>query len=706
MSAKQKDVKKQDQSVDPRRRRKRLVSVLALVLAAMMLIWTVLMSMGSFLSWGETGGVFSSGGSKNSAATAAAAITADGLLSGADALTAGDRRMEAHASPGEADDPGAPASESMVLYLRGIWVSTAYNLDFPTKWTTDAAALRRECDEILNRCQELGMNTVFFQVRPSADAMYRSDYFPWSRFLSGSWGVAPSDGFDPLAYMVRGAHARNMELHAWINPYRTGITDQNRASVLAVSPGLNAVSSDLVKYGSEYYLDPSSQNVRNLITNGALEIVNNYDVDGIHMDDYFYPAPDFADDAAYQASGTFLNRDDWRRDNVNQLIKQMNYSLHQADPEISFGISPVGVWANKSAACPEGSDTRGLESRNYRYADSVTWIQNHWIDYIAPQIYWAIGFDRADYAVLTEWWSRVTQGTGVRLYIGMADYRAVESGSKDEWGGTDMLRRELDLNAWTQEVSGEIHFRYKSIAEDAALTQLYQQYYQEKMYRYAVDILFTDILDHWAKAWIESLAEDGILNGMGNRLFMPDRDVTRAQFVKMLSGLVPETELSSPPDAGFTDVVADAWYADYVNWAADREIVSGMGDGTFAPEETITREQMTLMLVQFADAYAVTFGDENPPIRFEDREQIDEWALDSVDAAVAGGLINGFERKDETGAVTGFEFQPLGTATRAQAAKVIYLVREKMEPFMEPFNDMIDGEEALPSEPVQQGSTD
>ena len=299
---------------------------------------------------------------------------------------------------------GTPAASDE---MRGVWVSTVYNLDYPSQATTDPAALRAEADAILDNCVQWGLNAVFLQVRPSADSLYPSEVFPWSKYLTGTAGTAPADGFDPLAYWVEAAHARGLELHAWINPYRITRGGDTEWDQLPSSHPAKMNPDWVVKYSDgNYYFNPGLQQVRDLVTRGAVEIAQNYDVDGLHMDDYFYPGSDFADSATYQQyGGSFSNIGDWRRDNVNQLVAQLDTALHNVRPDIQFGISPSGIWANKSTDS-RGSDTNGYEHYASSYADSLYWIDNGLVDYIIPQIYWEIGHKSADFATLADWHGR------------------------------------------------------------------------------------------------------------------------------------------------------------------------------------------------------------------------------------------------------------------------------------------------------------
>lgn len=413
------------------KKRKRWLSATALVIAVIFIVWTIAASLLS---------VWAADGSSDAAAS----------------------------SNGNADD------------MRGIWVSTVMNLDYPSAKTTDAAALKAEADKILDNVKAMNMNTVFLQVRPCGDAFYKSSIFPWSSYISGTQGVAPADGFDPLEYWVSAAHARGLELHAWINPYRItrgGDTEWN--SLAASNPAKGDYADCVVKYSDgNYYYDPGDPKSIDLIVKGALEIVNNYDVDGIHMDDYFYPGTSFNDDASWKAYGSgYSNKSDWRRDNVNKLVAELDTKLHQADSSIRFGISPQGIWAN-STTMPNGSATKGNEAYTQKFADCVAWINSGTIDYIAPQIYWNVGYKVADYSVLAKWWSNAVKGTDVDLYIGMADYRSSNVTDKNSvWYGTSELKRQLAINKADSNIKGEIHFRYKLMANDSNIVNLYKTYY-------------------------------------------------------------------------------------------------------------------------------------------------------------------------------------------------------------------------------------
>jgi len=368
--------------------------------------------------------------------------------------------------------------------FRGLWVSTVVNIDYPVKPTTDPETLKKEAIRILDLAQDTGFNAVFLQVRPTADAFYKSQIFPWSKYLTGKQGVAPAGGFDPLEFWVTEAHKRGLELHAWINPYRVtkkeaGQPAHDFASLSSNNPAVLNPQWVVKHSDGNLYFDPGLPQVRQLIIDGVLEIIRNYDVDGIHFDDYFYPSTTFNDQTTYnkyRPSGQSL--DDWRRENVNTLIRDCYKAIKAARSSVRFGISPFGIWANRSSN-PKGSDTSGFQSYSGHYADSLKWVKDGIIDYIAPQLYWNIGYSVADYSKLLAWWKNAVSGTGVDLYIGQAAYKAGDSNPSSPWYGTQEIVRQLELNSTVEEVKGSIMFTYNSLANYPALTEAIKEVYSK-----------------------------------------------------------------------------------------------------------------------------------------------------------------------------------------------------------------------------------
>lgn len=579
--------------------------------------------------------------------------------------------------------------------MRGIWVSTVYSLDYPESATVDDEELRRQADEILDSSKAMGMNAVFLQVRPSADAFYESDYYPWSRYLSGTQGLAPENGFDPLKYWVEAAHERGMELHAWINPYRVTRSGESEYEALSADNPARQHPEWLIKYDGNYYFDPALPEVRRLVTDGALEIVNNYDVDGIHLDDYFYPGQDFADQASYEKYGSgFSDIGDFRRDNVNQLIRMLDEELHAADSDLSFGVSPSGIWANKSTL-PEGSDTAGTESYSRYYADSVYWAEAGIVDYLAPQIYWNIGYSIADYQILANWWSDMLEGTGVKLYIGMADYKAAEAAGdpSSAWYGTAELERQMNLNRSISGISGEIHFRYRLIESDAQISSFLRDYYGEEPSEdpseepgenpddnpagdpeegQQGENEFSDVsADSWYYNAVSYVTSEGLMKGTSEDLFSPGQKLSRAMTVTILH------RLAGTPSAGtaasFADVESGSWYDEAVAWAAEHGIVTGYDATHFGPEDYITREQMAAIFCRYAEDAGMDTAAGGSSIDlaavFTDGSEVSPYAQASVKWAVDSGLISG--RDDGT-------LDPKGTASRAEAAQILQNFCEKI----------------------------
>ncbi len=300
--------------------------------------------------------------------------------------------------------------------MQAVWMATVYNLDFPTV-KNDITAQKQEYIEKINNLKALGINTVVVQVRPKADALYKSQINPWSDVLTGIQGKDP--GYDPLAFMIEEAHKRGMALHAWLNPYRvtTSGTDINK---LSPNHPARLHPEWLIKWNNALYYNPELEGVKTHIVETVKEIVTNYDVDGIHFDDYFYPS-NYPLPSGEDKDGPVANS---RREHVNDLIQRVSNAIKQINDEVSFGISPMGIWKN-STSDPTGSETKGNESYYTVFADTRTWIKNGWIDYVVPQIYWETGNKAADYETLVKWWSNEVRETGVDLYIGHGLYKDV-----------------------------------------------------------------------------------------------------------------------------------------------------------------------------------------------------------------------------------------------------------------------------------------
>jgi uncharacterized lipoprotein YddW (UPF0748 family)/N-acetylmuramoyl-L-alanine amidase len=345
--------------------------------------------------------------------------------------------------------------------LHGVWVTTVGNADFPKKQGESVAQQKKEADAILDKVRAMGLNTIFLQVRPNSDALYKSSVYPWSAVLTGTQGKDP--GYDPLAYFIDGAHKRGLKLSAWINPYRVQ-TVANKAALCATNPAKLHPAWAVPTSAGQLYYDPGLPAVRSMIEQGVLEIVKNYDVDGIVFDDYFYPEKNFADGATYKAYGAGLSLDDFRRDSVNKLINELHKKIKSLNPEIEFGVSPAGVWGNHSQNLL-GCDTKGSYSSYYdQYADTRLWVKKNWVDFICPQIYWSIGDERADYKTVLKWWADTVNGTGVKLYIAHAVSK--QGGGESGWNSPDQIVLQIREAEKYPAYKGSVFFDYSSLCQN------------------------------------------------------------------------------------------------------------------------------------------------------------------------------------------------------------------------------------------------
>lgn len=363
--------------------------------------------------------------------------------------------------------------------IHGVWVSTVSNIDYPSKPGISAEQLRAEADAFLDRAVELRLNLIVLQVRPMGDAYYQSDIYPQSSFISGEQGKAPDENFDALAYWVEGAHKRGLQLHAWVNPYRVTV-GKKKLEDLAENNPARMHPEWTFQHGDRIYLNPGLPEVRQLVVDGMVEIVKKYDVDGIHIDDYFYPERNLTEDEETfkQYGQDFDNIEDWRRYNVDLLIQAAGEAIHKARANVVWGVSPAGIWANKNSN-PLGSETRGNQCYYNLYADVRGWIKKEWIDYVVPQIYWHIGLNIADFSILTDWWSDVVKDTNVKLYIGMAPYRVDPKSKTEAWRDCSELTRQFEYIANSPEVDGQVFFTAHSLKPGKPACPAIEEYGKE-----------------------------------------------------------------------------------------------------------------------------------------------------------------------------------------------------------------------------------
>ncbi len=356
--------------------------------------------------------------------------------------------------------------------FRAMWVASMANIDWPSRPGLDLETVQAEYRALLDLAVRFHHNAIVVQIRPSADTFWPSPYEPWSQWLTGrSDGASP--GWDPLAFLITESHARNLEFHAWFNPYRASSPQFAGPDLAKLPPGHPlrrhphwAVVYPLNAPGSALYYNPGIPAAREYVQKSILHALKNYDIDAVHLDDYFYPYPaagqNFPDDDTFHIYGAgFSDKQVWRRHNVNRFVQELSSAIKQHKPWVKFGISPFGVWRNR-ASDPLGSDTDAwMESWYQLAADSRKWVKQGWLDYIAPQLYWNIGFPPADYEKLLSWWSDVVSATPVHLYIGQADYKT-GTAPQPAWQDGAEIARHLRLHQ-KYPVAGNVHFSAKDL---------------------------------------------------------------------------------------------------------------------------------------------------------------------------------------------------------------------------------------------------
>ena len=325
-------------------------------------------------------------------------------------------------------------------------------------------SVKRKLRNELDLLREAGINAVIFQVRPEADALYNSRLEPWSRHLTGKQGQMPRPYWDPMEFMIDECHKRGMEFHAWVNPYRAKTSLSVTLDSLHV---YNIHPEWFVTYGNQLYFDPGLPESRHHICMVVSDIVLRYDVDGIHMDDYFYPYPiaglSFPDDGSFRRYGKgFDSRDDWRRHNVSLLIEQLHDTIGSIKPWVKFGVSPFGIYRNQSSD-PLGSRTSGLQNYDDLYADVLLWARNGWVDYLIPQIYWEIGHPVADYDTLVRWWALHSENRP--LFIGQSVQNTVEHADPDN-PHVNQLPHKMALQRSFQSIKGSCQWYAGAVVQN------------------------------------------------------------------------------------------------------------------------------------------------------------------------------------------------------------------------------------------------
>ena len=360
--------------------------------------------------------------------------------------------------------PSASANERSAVSFRGAWIATVANIDWPTPEAVGNTDLQQaEMIFLLDSLHSIGINAIIFQVRPTADALYRSEYEPVSHWLTGkqgSWGEQTP--YDPLQWTIEQAHKRGMEVHVWLNPYRVNLAKTD-TSTLAPDHIMRRHPDWFWEYNKQWYFNPGLEQTREWICTIVQDIVQRYDIQAIHMDDYFYPYPagkqQLPDTKTFeQYPRGFDNIHDWRRNNVNLAIQAISETIRECKDSVEFGISPFGVWRNNNVDSTGSATRAGITNYDDLYADIRLWIKEGWIDYVLPQLYWEIGKKVADYEILAHWWANEVRGTRCKLYIGMAPYRLENASPKTPWGVGNEIKRQMDLNRTIPEITGECFY--------------------------------------------------------------------------------------------------------------------------------------------------------------------------------------------------------------------------------------------------------
>ncbi|WP_339738091.1 family 10 glycosylhydrolase [uncultured Sunxiuqinia sp.] len=350
--------------------------------------------------------------------------------------------------------------------FRAAWVATVSNIDWPSKQGLSIALQQQEALVLLNKLQQVGMNAVIFQMRPASDAFYPSDIEPWSRYLTGIPGQDP--GYDPLQFWIDECHKRNMEFHAWFNPFRVALKyDEPLAS------GHIAFDNEdwVVKYGNSLYFDPGLPETRQFITDVVIDVVRRYDVDAVHFDDYFYPYPiigeafpDTLSFRKYRRGYADEQLEDWRRENVDLTIEKLSMAIKSVKPWVKFGISPFGVWRNIADDERGSLTSAGNTNYDHLYADVIKWMENGWLDYLLPQLYWHIGHPAANFETLSNWWKHHAYNRA--LYVGHSVYKCDPASSILEWRQCSQLPDQIRLTRKIQEIGGSAFYSAKHFYRD------------------------------------------------------------------------------------------------------------------------------------------------------------------------------------------------------------------------------------------------
>ncbi len=438
---------------------------------------------------------------------------------------------------------------------RAAWIATVDNIDWPSKPGLPVEQQKEEMIHLLDALQSYHLNTVVFQIRPATDAFYASPYEPWSQWLSGKQGVGPNPAYDPLTFTISECRKRGIEIHAWFNPYRAvfdvkkTITDPNHIT--------NQHPEWFLTYGENKYFDPGLPQTRDYVAKVISDVVRRYDIDAIHLDDYFYPYkiahvdfPDGNSFSQYPRNFSKEQKEDWRRENVDLIIKQIHDSIRTIKPWVQFGIAPFGVWRNSNKDSTGSKTKAGVTNYDDLYADILKWQKEGWIDYVTPQLYWYIGKKVADYAVLCDWWSHNTYGS--QLFIGQAPY-LIDRQSKDKaWRSSKEIIRQVNLLRNYPTIQGSMYFSAKYFLTNP---NRLKQRLTKKLYRYAVlppvNNRITPIVPDMPSKAILSVGNNQLKfsweKGANDKLFV----IYRFRKGKPVNGADPSAIVTATGDAAF-----------------------------------------------------------------------------------------------------------------------------------------------------------
>ena len=545
--------------------------------------------------------------------------------------------------------------------LRGAWISTTLNLDWPSTETininNDKERIERTKNEliaILDKAVDMNMNAVFLQVSPEGDAFYKSDIVPWSRYLTGTFGKDP--GFDPLAFAVEEAHKRNLEIHAWFNPYRVSM-NTNSATIesLNIEKSVYREHPDWIRTAYDrFVVDPGIPEARKWVKDRVMEVVKKYDIDGIHFDDYFYHEKyigELDDDNNFNKYNleNFSYKEDWRRNNTYLLIKEISQEIRKAKPWVKFGISPAAVWRNKQDD-ERGSNTRaGVPNYDRSFADTKKWVEEEIIDYIAPQVYFSFANPYVPYGEIASWWSNIIKDKNVHLYIGQALYKVNDD--EDIYFKNNLaieeFARQHKFNTGKTEVMGSIMFRFKNFYDankQDVVNTIKNSLWSTKA--------LVPVMD-WKGGQAPARPTDGRIEALsyGNKLSWIDNDENTSYYaiyrtnkgnildinsnraaIELIATVKKNNkkvqEFIDRTNSNLDDVVyavtaldrlhheskeliigtgqsnyfydvnrGQAWAIEAVDSLHEKDIINGVGHGKFAPKRNITRADFLIMVM-------------------------------------------------------------------------------------------------------------